>query len=108
AYLAALARGRDARANPPPPGVALGADTGQADRADRSSVGGSGGCLMLAISATEAWRTAHPGATSGLLELSGLENTGPSTRLNERKRAIEAGLRERYKGFPRQDFLALP
>ena len=63
---------------------------------------------MLAITATETWRTAHPGAIIGLLELSGLENTGPAPRLNERKREIEAGLRERYKGFSRKDFLALP
>jgi DNA/RNA-binding domain of Phe-tRNA-synthetase-like protein len=63
---------------------------------------------MLVISATEQWRTAHPGATIGLLELSGLENTSPSSRLSERKREIEADLRERYKGFTRQDFLALP
>ena len=63
---------------------------------------------MLTISATEEWRAAHPGATIGLLELSGLESTGSSSRLTERKRAIEAGLRERYKGFTRQDFLALP
>lgn len=63
---------------------------------------------MLAISATEAWRTSHPGAAIGLLELSGLENTGSSPRLNERKRAIEARLREDYGGFTRQDFLSLP
>ena len=63
---------------------------------------------MLVISATEEWRTAHPGATIGLLELSGLENTRSSSRLSERKREIEADLRERYKGFTRQDFLALP
>jgi DNA/RNA-binding domain of Phe-tRNA-synthetase-like protein len=63
---------------------------------------------MLPISATEEWRAAHPGAIIGLLELSGLENSGSSPRLNERKREIEAGLRERYKGFTRQDFLALP
>ena len=63
---------------------------------------------MLVISATEAWHTAHPGATIGLLELSGLDNTGSSSRLNERKREIEAGLRARYKGFTRQDFLVLP
>ena len=63
---------------------------------------------MLVISATEEWRTAHPGATIGLLELSGLENTSSSSRLNERKREIEADLRERYKDFTRQDFLALP
>ena len=63
---------------------------------------------MLTISATEEWRAAHPGATIGLLELSGLESTSSSSRLTERKRAIEAGLRERYRGFTRQDFLALP
>ena len=63
---------------------------------------------MLAISATDEWRAAHPGATIGLLELSGVENTRPSSRVNERKREIEAGLRERYKGFTRKDFLALP
>ena len=63
---------------------------------------------MLTISATEDWRSAHPGATIGLLELSGLANTGSSPRLTERKREIEAGLRERYRGFTRQQFLALP
>jgi len=63
---------------------------------------------MLAISATEGWRIAHPGATIGVLELSGLRNTGSSSSLNERKRQIEAGLRERYQGFARQEFLALP
>ena len=55
---------------------------GQADRADRSSVGGSGSCLMLTISATEEWRAAHPGATIGLLELSGLESTGSSSQID--------------------------
>jgi len=63
---------------------------------------------MLSISATEAWRAAHPGAAIGLLELSGLDNTGLSQRLNERKRAIEARLRADYAGFTRQDFLSLP
>ena len=63
---------------------------------------------MLAISATEEWRAAHPGAIIGLLELSGLENSGSSVRLNARKREIESGLRERYQGFTRPDFLGLP
>ena len=63
---------------------------------------------MLQISATDGWRAAHARATIGVLELSGLDNHGSSSRLNERKRAIEAGLRERYQGFSRQDFLALP
>jgi DNA/RNA-binding domain of Phe-tRNA-synthetase-like protein len=63
---------------------------------------------MLAITATEDWRQAHPGARIGLLEVSGLENTGVSARLNERKREIESRLRESYLGFTRKDFLALP
>lgn len=63
---------------------------------------------MLTIAATEEWRRAHPGATIGLLELSGLENAGSSSRLAERKREIEARLRARYQGFTRQQFLALP
>jgi DNA/RNA-binding domain of Phe-tRNA-synthetase-like protein len=63
---------------------------------------------MLAISGTDAWRAAHPGAVVGLLEVSGLANGGASAPLNERKREIEAGLRERYKGFTRKEFMTLP
>jgi hypothetical protein len=43
-----------------------------------------------------------------LLELSGVENAGSSSRLTERKREIEASLRARYQGFTRQQFLGLP
>ena len=63
---------------------------------------------MLLISATEEWRTAHPGAVIGLLELSRVENAHPSLQLDDRKRETEARLRERYKEFTRQEFLALP
>ena len=63
---------------------------------------------MLGISGTDGWRSAHPGAIIGLLELSGVENTRPSPELDARKRSTEAHLRERWKGFTRQDFLALP
>ncbi|NTV36046.1 MAG: hypothetical protein HGA53_03750 [Anaerolineaceae bacterium] len=63
---------------------------------------------MLVITATEEWRMAHPGAIIGLLELSGVENVYASTRLDERKREVEATLRKRYEGFARKDFLALP
>ncbi len=62
---------------------------------------------MLAISATDEWRAAHPGAAIGLLELSGLENAGASPGLDERKREIETRLKERYAGFSRRDFLSL-
>ncbi len=63
---------------------------------------------MLLISATDEWRAAHPGGAVGLLELTGVENTGTSPQLNDRKRETEALLRTSYKGFTRQDFLALP
>jgi DNA/RNA-binding domain of Phe-tRNA-synthetase-like protein len=63
---------------------------------------------MLLISSTDEWRNAHPGATIGLLELSGVENTHSSPKFAERKLETEARLRARYKGFSRQDFLALP
>jgi DNA/RNA-binding domain of Phe-tRNA-synthetase-like protein len=63
---------------------------------------------MLLISVTDEWRTNHPGAVIGLLELSGVENTHTSLQLDERKRETEARLRDRYKGFARQDILSLP
>jgi hypothetical protein len=63
---------------------------------------------MLSISATDGWRNAHPGATIGLLELSGIDNTLSSASLDGRKRETETYLRKRYQDFARQDFLALP
>ncbi len=63
---------------------------------------------MRSISATAEWRTAHPGAVIGLLELSRVANTLPSLELDARKRETEARLRDRYRGFTRQDFLSLP
>jgi len=63
---------------------------------------------MLSISATNEWRATHPGAVIGLLELSGVDNSRSSPKLDERKRETEARLRERYQGFARADFLSLP
>lgn len=63
---------------------------------------------MILISATDEWRKAHPGAAIGLLELSHVENIHPSRELDERKRKTEADLRERYRGFTRNDFRSLP
>ena len=62
----------------------------------------------LAISAGAGWSRAHPGACIGLLELSSVKNDAPCPSLDERKRALEAALRERYAGFDRKEFLALP
>ncbi|MBI5932331.1 MAG: hypothetical protein HY867_01385 [Chloroflexi bacterium] len=63
---------------------------------------------MLSISATNEWKTYHPGAVIGILELSGVDNTRPSPELDARKRETEARLRERFAGFARQDFVTLP
>jgi DNA/RNA-binding domain of Phe-tRNA-synthetase-like protein len=63
---------------------------------------------MLDISATHEWELAHPGATIGLLEISGIDNSRSSAILDERKRETEVQLREQYKDFKRADFLALP
>jgi DNA/RNA-binding domain of Phe-tRNA-synthetase-like protein len=63
---------------------------------------------MLTINASDEWHKAHAGGRIGLLELSGLVNTGLCSDLDQRKRSIEARLREEYSGFTRGDFLALP
>jgi DNA/RNA-binding domain of Phe-tRNA-synthetase-like protein len=63
---------------------------------------------MLSISATAEWRSAHPGAVIGLLELSRVANTLSAQQLGARKRETEARLRDRYRGFTRQHFLSLP
>jgi len=63
---------------------------------------------VLKITATDAWKDAHPGAQIGILEISGADNTQPAPALDQEKRAIEERLREKYKDFSREDFLALP
>jgi DNA/RNA-binding domain of Phe-tRNA-synthetase-like protein len=63
---------------------------------------------MLSISATPEWRAAHAGAKIGLLEIGGVDTTHGVVALDDRKRETEARLRERYRGFTRQDFLAMP
>jgi DNA/RNA-binding domain of Phe-tRNA-synthetase-like protein len=63
---------------------------------------------MLSISATAEWRGGHSKAVIGLLELSKVDNTLPSRELDARKDEIQARLRDRYRGFTRQDFLSLP
>ncbi len=63
---------------------------------------------MLQITATDDWRSAHPGAIIGLLELAGADNAHASPALDALKRDTEARLRQRYAGFARRDFLALP
>jgi DNA/RNA-binding domain of Phe-tRNA-synthetase-like protein len=63
---------------------------------------------MLSVTVTDAWKSAHPGALIGLLEVSGVDNTFVSPELEARKREVEAQLREKYQSFTRQDFLSIP
>ena len=63
---------------------------------------------MLAVQATDDWRAAHLGGCIGLLEMRGVDNTAAAPALDERKRQIEAAVREQYRGYIRADFLALP
>ena len=63
---------------------------------------------MLAISGTDAWRETHPRALIGILELSAISNAKPCAALDQRKRELEAALRERYQGFSRSDFVSAP
>ena len=63
---------------------------------------------MLSVTVTDAWKSAHPGASIGLLEVSGVDNTIVSSELEASKREVEMHLREKYKNFSRQDFLSIP
>lgn len=50
----------------------------------------------------------HPRASIGVLEVAGVLNTAPAPGLEQRKRDLEAALRQRYQGFTRTAFVALP
>jgi DNA/RNA-binding domain of Phe-tRNA-synthetase-like protein len=63
---------------------------------------------MLIITATDEWKTTHPGAKIGLLEISGLDNSRHSPELDRAKYVLEQRLREKYAGFSRKNFLDLP
>lgn len=64
---------------------------------------------MLNITGTEEWKSAHPGAVFGLLEVSRVTNNHASSpTLDDRKREVESRLRAKYKDFSRQDFLSIP
>ena len=63
---------------------------------------------MLSISKTEEWNLAHTGGMIGLLELSGVNNMQKSSELDEKKREIEAMLREKYGELSRQEIVSHP
>lgn len=64
---------------------------------------------MLTITGTEEWKSAHPGAVVGLLEISGVVgNRASFSTLDDRKCEVESRLRAMYKDFSRQDFVSIP
>ena len=63
---------------------------------------------MILISETSAWKATHPGAVIGLLELSGIDNSQKCPPLDNRKKEVEAQLREKYGEFTRQEIVSLP
>lgn len=60
------------------------------------------------FTATEAWKSAFPGASVGVMVLRGAENPEVHPALEEHKQALEAGLRQRYAGMDRRDLSTLP
>jgi DNA/RNA-binding domain of Phe-tRNA-synthetase-like protein len=63
---------------------------------------------MIPIEATQAWKAAYPEGAIGLLEVANVDNRAAAPELEARKRAIEQALREKYAGFNRAQFAALP
>ena len=63
---------------------------------------------MLPVEASGAWKAAYPDGAIGLLEVANVDNRGAAPELEARKRAIEQALREKYAGYSRAQFAALP
>ena len=57
---------------------------------------------------TEAWKTAYPTASVGILAMRGAANPAVCPALEARKAALEADLRECFAGKTRADIKALP
>ncbi|HOU12619.1 MAG TPA: phenylalanine--tRNA ligase beta subunit-related protein [Anaerolineae bacterium] len=60
------------------------------------------------LTLTEAWQTAYPTASIGILAMRGVANPAPCPALQVRKAALEVELRERFAGKTRTDIKALP
>lgn len=58
--------------------------------------------------ASDTWRTAHPGASVGVLVMSGVVNPEHHAGLNERKDALEQSLRGRWAGQDRKALESSP
>jgi DNA/RNA-binding domain of Phe-tRNA-synthetase-like protein len=63
--------------------------------------------ILITVTTTDTWKQAFPGASIGLLLVSGIDNSGSSRRLDERKKAIVTEVRARFAGYSREDLLRL-
>ena len=62
----------------------------------------------MKVQIADAWRTAYPGASIGILALDGVENPPEHAALAEHVRQAEAGLRSQWAGKTRADLNQLP
>jgi DNA/RNA-binding domain of Phe-tRNA-synthetase-like protein len=62
---------------------------------------------MPILEITDRWHDTFPGAHVGALLVANLDNSGRSAPLEDRKRALEAKLRERFAGWSRAELLEL-
>jgi len=56
------------------------------------------------LTLTEAWKTAYPTASVGILAMRSAANPAVCPALEARKAALEAGLRERFAGKTRAEW----
>lgn len=62
----------------------------------------------MQIKMTDRWHETFPGAHVGILLVGNIDNTKRATLLDDRKRELEAQLRETYAGLSRAELLELP
>ena len=62
---------------------------------------------MFEVGISDAWKQSFPGASIGMLLVSGVDNSRRDTPLEQRKEAIVDEVREAFTGFSRADLLEL-
>jgi DNA/RNA-binding domain of Phe-tRNA-synthetase-like protein len=63
---------------------------------------------MLELIVSDAWKSAYPDASVGVLAMEGVANPAHHAGLEARKTALEGELRARYASYDRAAFKALP
>ncbi|TMC07753.1 MAG: hypothetical protein E6J41_15650 [Chloroflexi bacterium] len=63
---------------------------------------------LISLEFTDAWRSAYPGTSVGLLAMTSVRNAPPDDGLRERLRSLEAAVRARHDGRSRADLERQP